>query len=619
MAKALVGGMTLMLAIEDGRIKPDDPGRKFVPQWAEDPKKAKITIRMLATHTSGIEDAEMDGQPHDQLTGWKGDFWKRLAPPSDPFTLARDIAPVLDAPGTRARYSNPGMAMLSYCVTASLRGATNADLRSLLKQRLMAPLGISDGEWSVGYGATVEVDGLPLVANWGGGAYSPNAVAHIGRLMLRKGDWQGQQLLSEAVVKAATIHAGLPNNSGLGWWVNREANGTKHWNSAPGDAFWGAGAGHQFLLVVPSLNLIVVRNGEVLDKNLSFDVALETYVVAPLMEAFSEPPRGRAIRNGVEAQPDALSPPCNGGEEAHWSLRPGIAPLLDPLPTPLSRGEEEENAPRKIRATRDNLNRYLFSPPQNAPAATHSIPETARPAIVNEARAGPYPPSPIIKDLVWAPKETILRKAKGSDNWPLTWADDDALYTAYGDGNGFEPHVREKLSLGFAKVAGSPPELFSVNIRSTNGEQKGDGKAGKKASGLLMVNGVLYLWARNADNSQLAWSTDHAQTWTWADWKFTNSLGCPTFLNFGKNYSDARDDFVYVYSHDADNAYEAADRFVLARVSKDHLKDRAAYEFFKSLGADGSPFWTKEIAQRGAVFAYSRRCYRSGISYSSAL
>ena len=70
----------------------------------------------------------------------------------------------------------------------------------------MAPLGISDGEWSVGYGATVEVDGLPLVANWGGGAYSPNAVAHIGRLMLRKGDWQGQQLLSEAVVKAATIH-----------------------------------------------------------------------------------------------------------------------------------------------------------------------------------------------------------------------------------------------------------------------------------------------------------------------------------------------------------------------------------------------------------------------------
>ncbi len=30
------------------------------------------------------------------------------------------------------------------------------------------------------------------------------------------------------------------------------------------DAVWGAGAGDQLLLVVPSLNLIMVRNGETL-------------------------------------------------------------------------------------------------------------------------------------------------------------------------------------------------------------------------------------------------------------------------------------------------------------------------------------------------------------------
>ena len=93
-----------------------------MPQWRDDPKRREITVRHLATHTSGIEDAEADGLPHDRLTGWKGDFWKRLPPPHDPFTLARDSAPVLDAPGTRERYSNPGMAMLGYCVTASLRG-----------------------------------------------------------------------------------------------------------------------------------------------------------------------------------------------------------------------------------------------------------------------------------------------------------------------------------------------------------------------------------------------------------------------------------------------------------------------------------------------------------------
>src|SRR3954464_13174528 len=68
----------------------------------------------------------------------------------------------------------------------------------------------------------------------------------------------------------------------------------------------------------------------------------------------------------------------------------------------------------------------------------------------------PYPPSPVIKAITWAPKNEIIRLARGSDNWPMTWADDDALYGAYGDGNGFEPFVPAKLSVGFAKVTGYP-------------------------------------------------------------------------------------------------------------------------------------------------------------------
>ena len=90
---------------------------------------------------------------------------------------------------------------------------------------------------------------------------------------------------------------------------------------------------------------------------------------------------------------------------------------------------------------------------------------------------------------------------------------------------------------------------------------------------MLMVDGVLYLWARNAGNAQLAWSDDHGQTWTWADWKFTTGFGCPTFLNFGRNYAGARDEYVYVYSHDSDSAYQPADRMVLARVPKDRIRD----------------------------------------------
>ena len=90
------------------------------------------------------------------------------------------------------------------------------------------------------------------------------------------------------------------------------------------------------------------------------------------------------------------------------------------------------------------------------------------------AARGAYPPSPVIKGIVWAPTNAIIRLANGSDNWPMTWADDDALYTAYGDGNGFEPQLKEKLSLGLAKVLGTPPQIRGINLRSPSAEAKGD-------------------------------------------------------------------------------------------------------------------------------------------------
>ena len=58
---------------------------------------------------------------------------------------------------------------------------------------------------------------------------------------------------------------------------------------------------------------------------------------------------------------------------------------------------------------------------------------------------------------------------------------------------------------------------------------------------------------------------------------------------------------------------------VLARVPKDRLRDRTAYEFFKGLDPQGHPLWTKEVAERGAVFTHPGKCYRSGISYNAGL
>jgi hypothetical protein len=127
------------------------------------------------------------------------------------------------------------------------------------------------------------------------------------------------------------------------------------------------------------------------------------------------------------------------------------------------------------------------------------------------------------------------------------------------------------------------------------------------------------MWARNAGNAQLASSADHGRTWQWCDWKLTTSFGCPTFLNFGKNYAGARDGFVYTVSQDAEDAYSPADRMVLARVPRERIGDRSAWEFRRALPAPAQPLWTKEIGGRGAVFSFPGHCYRSGTSYNAGL
>ncbi|MGH9338876.1 MAG: serine hydrolase [Acidobacteriota bacterium] len=530
LAKSLVGGMSLALAMDDGLIRPDDPAWKYIPAWKNDPVKSRITIRHLATHSSGVEDAASpeSGKSHDELPGWKGDFWKgRSEEALNPISIAVHQAPIIFEPGTGFAYSNPGMAALSYAITAGLRNSPHKDIRSLLEARLMNPAGIGAEEWQIGYGRTYTSDGLPVVANWGGGGFTARAVARIGRLLLNQGSWQGEQLIRPEHIREMLSYRGTPLPErpaanpypapALGWYNNSDGI----WPAVPRDAFAGAGAGNQVLLVVPSLDLIVVRNGGVLDE----------------------------------------------GDDGHdfWGA----------------------------------LEAHLFNPVMQA------IP--------------PYPASSAIERIEWAPVSTIIRKAEGSDNWPLTWADDGALYTAYGDGWGFDPRVPEKLSLGLAKVVGDPDSFEGLNIRSPSGEALGDGAAGKKASGILMVEGVLYLWARNAGNSQLAWSRDYGETWTWADWKFTTSFGAPTFLNFGKNYAGARDDYVYIYSFDSDSAYVPADRMVLARVPSGRITDRSAYEFFAGLNASGEPAWSRDIEQRGAVFKHPGECYRSGITYNAPL
>lgn len=293
LAKVLVGAMSLLIALDDDRLALDDPAWKYIPAWKEHPEKSRITIRHLATHSSGIEDANEQEVEHHQLAGWKGDFWKMIP---DPFTIARDKAPVLFPPGSKYDYSNPGMAMLAYAVTAALKNADQSDIKTLLHERIMKPIGIEDEEWTIGYSKAFKVDGLRLYDNWGGAGFTPRATARVGRLMLHKGNWERTQLLSRTWAEKAVSYAGTPlpprdlGNPkpalGICWYVNFDAV----WPSVPRDAFAGYGAQDQILLVVPSLDLIVVRNGGRLDQQKDgmkplYWIDVEKYLLNPLMDS----------------------------------------------------------------------------------------------------------------------------------------------------------------------------------------------------------------------------------------------------------------------------------------------------------------------------------------------
>jgi hypothetical protein len=449
-----------------------------------------------------------------EIPGWKGAFWRREP---DPFTIAIRQAPVIFAPGSSYAYSNPGMAALAYAVTA----AEKQDLNTLLKSRLFDPLAIPESHWSIGYGQASEVEGMRLYANWGGGAFTPRATARIGQLMLHQGEWDGKWLVRRPVAQQMVANAGMPVQqrtpsnpgpvSGLCWWLNSDGV----WTDIPRDAFAGAGAKQQLLLVIPSLDLIVVRNGDML-----------------------------------------------GSDDRFW------ADAVDEVFRPIAR---------------------LASPPP------------------------PYPPSPVIRGVSFAPEVTIIRRAIDSDNWPITWTDDDEQFTSYGDGEGFEPFLNTKLSMGFARITGTAGNFQGFNIRSDTGERTGNGAKGEKSSGILMVDGALYLWVRNASNAQLAWSEDHGRTWQ-RGFRFTTSFGSPVFLNFGRNYQGARDRYVYTYSQDGPSAYQSDDALVLARVPKDRIRERDAWEFFVQ-----EDQWTHDISARGAVFRFPGHCQRADVVYNPLL
>jgi CubicO group peptidase (beta-lactamase class C family) len=160
--------------------------------------------------------------------------------------------PMAADPGTVWVYSSG----VSQLLSGILRARTGETADQYARTHLFGPLGIETFYWKT------TPDGLPDTE---GGLYlEPRDLARLGRLVLEDGIWQGQRLLPEGWIHASTeaaVRDVNPANSapdwgyGYQWWLREGVPRPGAWLIA------GRGYGGQYLLVVPSLDLITVING----------------------------------------------------------------------------------------------------------------------------------------------------------------------------------------------------------------------------------------------------------------------------------------------------------------------------------------------------------------------
>ena len=130
-----------------------------------------------------------------------------------------------------------------------------------------------------------------------------------------------------------------------------------------------------------------------------------------------------------------------------------------------------------------------------------------------------------------------------------------------------------------------------------------------KPTGLICIDGILYMGIVEQDRWfrwKIGRSADYGKHWEFNGnpfndyWDFAEKDGAfsgITFLNFGKNYQNARDEYVYAYSQD-----NRANTLSMCRILKNNIMKIKACEFFAGIDSVGYPIWTRNIAERKPIF-----------------
>jgi CubicO group peptidase (beta-lactamase class C family) len=239
MAKSILHAAVGIL-VGDGRLRLDDPVP--IPPWQQpdDPRRL-ITLDDLLTMRDGldfVEDYIDDGVSHviEMLFGTGKDDVAGYAvarPPAHP-------------PGEVFNYSSGTSNIIARLVGDAIGGGPEG-MEAFLRSELFAPIGMTSARPRFDDAGTF-IGSTFVYA-------TARDFARFGLLYLRDGRWEDRRILPVGWVDHARRPRSVDATNGWGygahWWVTGDARG----------AFWANGYAGQSLLVVPALDLVVVRLG----------------------------------------------------------------------------------------------------------------------------------------------------------------------------------------------------------------------------------------------------------------------------------------------------------------------------------------------------------------------
>lgn len=168
----------------------------------------------------------------------------------------------LTEPGTRWYYHNSPYSLMRNVIES----ASGSTLNSFTKTRIRDKIGM-DGFW--------------VPAGYNNFFFStPRSMARFGLMVLADGQWDGTSILADTTYMNTMLNTSQPMNPSYGylWWLNGKSSyippGTPDSfpgpiaPNAPNDMFAAAGANGQFICIVPSEDLIMVRVGNANQQNL---------------------------------------------------------------------------------------------------------------------------------------------------------------------------------------------------------------------------------------------------------------------------------------------------------------------------------------------------------------